>query len=384
MIPRRESSFSSVRHFIRTIRFRFPADSRFISGVIGSDQELTALLPRVETADWIALDSEADSLHAYPEKLCLLQLSLPGADELIDSLARFDLKPLLDLLAKHELILHGADYDLRLLRRTYGFIPRAVFDTMPAARLLGYTEFGLTHLVSKLLGVHLEKGPQTADWARRPLTERMARYALNDIRYLKPLSDLLKKQLFEKGRLDWHNEICARLVEDCANLQPIDPDQVWRVKGADKLNRHALAVLRELWSWRDQEALAANKPPYFIMTHETLVALANATAHHRALEPLLPLRLSSRRREDLMVAIERALAAPASQWPEMSRPSGRRPGAGEKHRLDELRRRRDQRAVELGIDPTMIASRGTLVALAQDWTAHQSRLMNWQRKLLGK
>jgi ribonuclease D len=370
----------STRQLHRIIRFRFPVRSRFISGVIESDDALAALLPHVAAADSIALDTEADSLHAYPEKLCLLQLGMPGADVLIDSLAGLDLKPLLDLLGKHELILHGADYDLRLLRRTFGFVPQAVFDTMLAARLLGYPEFGLTHLVLRLLGVKLEKGPQTADWARRPLTDRMARYALNDIHYLKPLSDSLRQQLADKGRVAWHKEVCARLVEDCANLQPIDPNQIWRLKGADKLSRRALAVLRELWNWRDQEAIAANKPPYFIMKHETLVALAQAAAHHRPLDPFLP----SRRRQALIETIERALTIPPSEWPEINRPSGRRPTPTEKHLLEELRRRRDRRATELGIDPTLIASRATLGALAQDWTGHQSRLMDWQRTLLEK
>jgi ribonuclease D len=226
----------------------------------------------------------------------------------------------------------------------------------------------------------LEKGPQTADWARRPLTDRMARYALNDIHYLKPLSDSLRQQLADKGRVAWHKEVCARLVEDCANLQPIDPNQIWRLKGADKLSRRALAVLRELWNWRDQEAIAANKPPYFIMKHETLVALAQAAAHHRPLDPFLP----SRRRQALIETIERALTIPPSEWPEINRPSGRRPTPTEKHLLEELRRRRDRRATELGIDPTLIASRATLGALAQDWTGHQSRLMDWQRTLLEK
>jgi ribonuclease D len=352
--------------------------------MINSAEELARFLPGVKSAEWVAVDTEADSLHAYPEKLCLLQLSIPGADVLIDSLAEFDLGPLLDELAGHELILHGADYDLRLLRRAYGFVPRTVFDTMLAARLLGYSEFGLSALVSRILGVQLEKGPQTADWARRPLTERMAKYALNDIRYLKALSDSLRRELADKGRLAWHKEVCARLVEDCANVQPADPDQVWRIKGADKLNRRALAVLRELWNWRDQEARQANKPPYFVAKHETLVALANAAAHQQELEPLLPPRLSARRREGLIAAVGKALATHPSQWPAINRSSGRRPTVAERHRLDELRRRRDQRAADLGIDPTLIASRATLASLALNWDASQGRLLKWQRSLLEK
>ena len=350
--------------------------------MIDSDDKLAALLPRVRAADWLALDTEADSLHAYPEKLCLIQISLPGADELVDPLASLDLSPLLEALRGRDLILHGADYDLRLLRRAYGFVPESVFETMLAARLLGFLEFGLTHLVKELLGVHLEKGPQTADWARRPLTQRMVNYARNDTYYLKPLADLLRARLREKGRLGWHQESCSRLVQDCAELRPTDPDQVWRVKGADRLERHGLAVLRELWNWRDHEALVANKPPYFILRHETLVALADAAAQGTTVLPLLPPRLPARRREGVLAAIERALELPASDWPQRNRASGRRPDLDERRRCDALRHRRDRRAAELGIDPTLIASRATLSSLAMDWDKYQAELMNWQRELL--
>ena len=113
-------------------------------------------------------------------------------------------------------MLHGADYDLRLLRKSWDFVPDKIFDTMLASRLLGCREFGLTSLVSKYLGVALEKGPQKANWARRPLTPRMEAYACNDTRYLKPLADLLLAELEAKGRLGWLRESCARLIEDCA------------------------------------------------------------------------------------------------------------------------------------------------------------------------
>ncbi len=380
MFSRRESSFCSERRIFFT--FRFAPGSRFTFRVIDTDEGLTQCAARVRAADWLALDTEADSLHAYPEKLCLLQISLPGADELVDPLAALDLAPLLDALRGRELILHGGDYDLRLLRRTYDFVPGTVFDTMLAARLLGLVEVGLTNLVEKLLGVHLEKGPQTADWARRPLTERMINYARNDTRYLKPLADRLKAQLQEKGRLGWQEESCARLVKDCAELRLTDPDRVWRVKGADKLDRRGLALLRELWIWRDREAVASNRPPYFVLRHETLTALADAAAQGKAVLSLLPPRLSERRRNGLLEAIERALKLPSAQWPQRNRSSGERPTLVEKQRYEILRQGRDRRAAELGIDPTLIASRADLVALARDWSRHSAGLMRWQRELL--
>ena len=169
--------------------------------------------------DWIAVDTEADSLHAYPEKLCLIQVSALGLNELVDPLAQTDLRPLLEIFRRHELIFHAADYDLRLLRRAFDFTPAQIFDTMEAARLLGHREFGLTHLVNKYLDVTLEKGPQKANWARRPLTERMQIYARNDTRHLKAVADLLRAELQQKGRLRWHQEVCARLVLSWATPQ---------------------------------------------------------------------------------------------------------------------------------------------------------------------
>ena len=127
---------------VLNFRFCFPPLLRLLAGMIDNDQKLADFLPMLRAADWVALDTEADSLHAYPEKLCLLQISLPRTDILVDPLATMDLAPLLGALQERELILHGADYDLRLLRRNCGFVPYAVFDTMLAARLLGETEFG--------------------------------------------------------------------------------------------------------------------------------------------------------------------------------------------------------------------------------------------------
>ena len=131
---------------------------KYISAVIDTDAKLAALLPAIKSATWLALDTEADSLHAYPEKVCLIQISTAAGDELIDPLGEINLDPLLDALNAHELIMHGADYDLRLLRKHHEFVPSAIFDTMLAARLLGERQFGLSSLVEKFLGVKLDKG----------------------------------------------------------------------------------------------------------------------------------------------------------------------------------------------------------------------------------
>src|SRR2546427_8745246 len=179
---------------------------------------------------------------------------------------------------------------------------------MLAARLLGLRQFSLGHVVEKYLGVKLEKGAQKANWALRPLTERMERYALNDTRYLRPLEEQLKPELKGKGRMAWHEESCARLISESTQPRPADMDSVWRIKGSHLLGRPALAILRELWQWREAEAIAANKPPYFIMSHEALVEIAAAAATSRPIESFLPKRVSDRRRTALMAAIAEGLS----------------------------------------------------------------------------
>lgn len=355
--------------------------TRHTPKVIDTDEKLAAFLPVVRAAAWIAVDTEADSLHAYPEKICLIQISTVAGDRLVDPLAGIKLDSLLDALNAHQLLMHGADYDLRLLRKHHEFVPSAIFDTMLAARLLGERQFGLGALVEKFLGVKLEKGSQKANWARRPLTERMEIYARNDTHYLKPLVDKLKLELEQKGRLAWHEESCARLIDESTRALPVDEDQVWRVKGSHALNRPALAVLRELWRWREQEAIAAGRPPFFVLSHEVMADLA-AAADSRPVEPLVPRHLSDRRRGGIKAAIQAGLQLPAGRHPDYIRNRGRRPNEAERRRFDELERRRNLRAQKLELDPTLIASRSMLAELAHSWDAVAPALMSWQRELL--
>jgi ribonuclease D len=350
--------------------------------VINDQAKLTAFLPALEAAAWIAIDTEADSLHAYPEKLCVLQVSITERDELIDTLAGINLDPLWPILRRHELILHGADYDLRMLRRAFAFVPQRIFDTMLAARFLGYKEFSLRSLLAAKLGVALEKGPQKMDWARRPLTERMERYARNDTKYLRPLAEQLTAELQEKGRLTWLNEACAQLILETSREKKADRENAWRIRGSDRLAPKGLAILRELWKWRETEAIEANKPPYFVMRHEQLIEFASRAAQsHRV--PLLP-KVPERRKLGLLHAFERGLKTPASEYPTLRENKGRRLTRAEQARTEELRRLRDQLGAELGLDPALIASRATLLKIAQHGEAEAADLMKWQRELLFK
>lgn len=349
--------------------------------MITDDAELAKLLPGLEGSPWIAVDTEADSLHSYPEKLCLIQISFAGGDRLVDPLASLSLDPLFELLSARELLLHGADFDLRLLRRSQGFVASAVFDTMLAARLLGFEKFGLRDLARDLLDVHLDKGSQRANWSRRPLTPRMIDYAMADTRHLEPVASQLRQQLAELGRLDWHKESCARLVAACQEVAEPDPDRVWRIKGSSRLDPRSLAVLRALWHWREGEAVARNRPPYFVVSHEHLLGIAKRSQEEGA---PLPDALRPRQRREIAAEVERALALPPAELPKRdvaSRPP--RLGPDVRRRVDELRTRRDAIAEELAINPTLIANKAELTGLAERPEEQAAAMMSWQRSLLG-
>lgn len=350
--------------------------------MIENERALLELLPAVRRAEWVAVDTEADSLHSYPEKLCLIQISVPERDVLVDPLAGFSLEGLWEVLVEHELILHGADYDLRLLYRGYGFRPKAVFDTMLAARLLGYTQLGLDALAARLLNVTLEKGPQKANWARRPLTERMIHYARNDTRYLQPIALILRQELESKGRLAWHRESCERLLHDCSQPRALDRQEAWRIKGAYDLDRQGLAILRAVWHWRENEAIRHARPPFFILPHEQLVAIADAAAKDQPIDNWMPRRISSRRLKELQDVVEMARALPPTEWPVTPRSSSLRLSRSQRAQYEDYRRIRDQQAAKLGIEPSVIASRAALVGLVAGHQENGDSLMSWQRELL--
>ena len=349
--------------------------------LIDTQDQLKEFLPTLRKTDWVGLDTEADSLHSYPEKLCLLQISLPGTDVLVDPLASLDVAPLFKTLKGKELLMHGSDNDLRLMYAAAKFIPTKIFDTMWAARLLGFTAFGLNDLLSNLLGITLDKGAQKANWTRRPLTERMLIYALNDSRHLRSVADRLRDELIEKGRLEWHEQICERLIQEHSSDRELDLDQAWRLKGSSKLNRRSLTILREVWHWREREAVDANKPPYFIVRHEDLVELAETVIVPET-KTVWPHKLSNRRFNSLRDAVGKALDLDPKEFPETPRIKRQRINASEKRFYESLKVLRDKQAEGLKIDPTLIASRSTLVKLSLEDGEERQRILPWQRELL--
>jgi len=375
------------------------------SRLIATDTDLSELLKRIEAADRVGIDIEADSLHSYREKLCLLQISVPTVagivdagsglgttshsrahqsrlqhDVIVDPLAGLDLEPLRRALESREIVLHGSDYDLRMLRRGLNFVAHKIFDTLIAARLLGIREFSLAALVKRYFGLELPKGSQKADWAKRPLPARMAEYAINDARYLLPLAEKLEAELDSYQRGDWLRQSCQRAIEQAAMARVRKNDESWRVGGSGSLKGLAAAVLRALWQWREREAEMADRPPFHILQNEKLLHAAISFASGD-----LPdyKHFSPRRRQAFREAAQIGLATPESEWPILRRRFGTRPTAETVRCTEELRRRRDKSADKLGLDPSFIAPRGTLEAVAADGTRAISLLVPWQRELLG-
>ena len=356
----------------------------YCAAVIDQEDLLSAFVADLDKADWTALDTEADSLHAYPEKLCLIQITIPGQDVLIDPLAGLDLNNLFAALNRHTILMHGADYDVRLFKLGHDFVPNRIFDTMLAARLTGRTSFGLSHLCHEILGVELEKTSQKANWAQRPLTQKMEEYARNDTRHLRPLVEALRGELQAKGRLDWHAQECDRLVRDNSVLREVDPDQVWRIKGSARLEPRALAVLRELWHWREKEARRRNRPPFFILSPDAMIKISESAQTGSDASGLIPRRMPEHRRREVQRCLKNGRAVPESDCPEKHRPPPRKHiTPAQKKRFEEIQSRRNREAKELEIDPTIIASRATMVRLACEADGVLDEILPWHRELLG-
>ncbi|HEV2805754.1 MAG TPA: ribonuclease D [Chthoniobacterales bacterium] len=347
--------------------------------MIETNSQLAELLPKLAAVDRIAVDTEADSLHCYFEKLCLIQISVSGEDHLVDPLAQIDLAPLAQVLAGKEIVLQGADFDLRLLRRSFGFVATRIFDTVIAARLLGIRSFSLAALVEKFFGVTLAKGSQKANWARRPLPQHMAEYAKNDTHYLLPLAEKLEEGLRERGRLDWFRQSCERALEQASVQRTRDDDEPWRISGSGKLGGRACAVLRELWQWRDKEAQAADRPAFHVLQNHLLIRAAEEFA---AGEKPDYRHFSARRRQAFREAAERGLQLTESEWPVRQKRRGTRPTREMERAAEELRRRRDAVADAHGLEPSLIAPRGALDAVAADGSQSKALLVPWQRDLL--
>jgi ribonuclease D len=222
----------------------------------------------------IALDTESNSFHVYRERVCLLQISTRETDWVVDPFA-VDPRPLGPVLAAAPaLVLHGADYDVRCLKREYGFALPALFDTMAAARRLGRLGLGLSALVEEQFGVRLSKDFQRSDWGRRPLTVEQVSYAALDTHFLLPLYEALAQELRTRGLWDEAGQEFGRIAAVEPRPRVFDPEGWRKMKGARELDRGGQAVLRALWVAREERASALDRPPFKVMPEQSMVEVA--------------------------------------------------------------------------------------------------------------
>lgn len=327
---------------------------------IRTPEALAALTATLRGATAVAIDTEADSLHHYPGKLCLVQIADDrGRAHLVDPLALPSLVPLGPLLADPAIVkvLHAADNDLAYLKRLNGFTVASLFDTAVAARLLGVKSLSLEGLLAQYLGVLPVKSRQKDDWSRRPLHPEQETYALNDVLHLIELRARLLDELRAKGRETWVEEECAELAAWSVPDKEADPDAYLRLKGAKDLDPRGWAVLRELSQAREALALELDRPPFMIVAHESLVALAAKRPHDAgeilAVPGCTP-HVVRRAGSAILAAVTRGEAIPDAELPARRLTPRPHIPAAARRRAEALRAWRGTAAQSLGLDPGVL------------------------------
>ncbi|MGH6691072.1 MAG: ribonuclease D, partial [Gammaproteobacteria bacterium] len=337
--------------------------------LIESPASLAGLFGALAAEPLLAIDTEAASFHRYRDKVYLLQISSRERTAVVDPLAVRDLTPLGGVLADPavEIVFHDADYDLRLLEQQYGFRATRLFDTRVAAQLLNEPAIGLAALLDKYFGVRLDKRFQRADWSARPLSSEMIAYAASDTRHLPALRDVLREDLVERGRLGWAEEEFGLLAQVRWRTEDGEPDFL-RIKGAKALRSRSLAVLREVFQWREEHASRADRAAFRILNNEPMLEIARSQP--RDVAALRAIRgvgadLAERRGRDLLAAVQRGLELPESDLPRLARGPRRAPDPAYEVRLERLKLRRNELAAAYGLAPGVLCPNGTLDAIAR-------------------
>jgi ribonuclease D len=291
-----------------------------------------------------------------------------------------------------EIVFHDADYDLRLLENEYGFRASNLFDTRIAAQLLNEPGIGLAALLEKYVAVRLDKRFQRADWSARPLTREMLEYAASDTRYLPTLRDVLRERLQATGRLEWAQEEFDLL--SAAQRLVTEPDEpgFLRIKGAKALKGRSLAILRELYEWREQIARRSDKAAFRILNNEPLLFMAKSPPRDvvdlKAIRGISPEQVD-RRGKEILAAIQRGLDLPERDLPRVERPIRRPPDAALDARLEQLKAVRNTLAQRYDLPPGVLCPNGVLETIARvnpttlNEMAEIRELRRWQLREIG-
>jgi ribonuclease D len=358
--------------------------------LIDQSAQLAPLLAALDRVQEVALDTEADNMYHYRTRVCLLQFLVDGEVFLVDVLAPgLQLAPLWTRLARKHLIMHGSDFDLRLLHDLCGFRTHSLFDTMLAAQLLNRPRIGLAALLEEHFGVKVDKSGQKANWSARPLTPKLLTYAALDVWHLPALRDILTRELSKRGRLGWLEQQCRAQIEaGSTGFAPPDEND-WRIGKSERLRGRGLAVLHAVWHWREAQAKRIDTAPFKVCGNELLLRMAGAAEAEEATpESVLGAIHLGRRHDRLAPSLAEALRAGFARDPKTL---PRRPGRDPRHaaltqaeveRLDRIKEDRDRVAARLELDPTLIASRSQLAQIARAPARIDDVLLRWQADLL--
>ena len=325
----------------------------------------------------IAVDTESNSMHRYPERVCLVQVATSSKVYLIDPIAVDDMQPLGEVLADDRVgkVIQAADNDIRCLDREWGFRIRNLFDTSIAARFVGMTQIGLSALIKDLLGVEVPKSAriQKSDWSHRPLTQEALDYAATDVWYLLSIQKLLENRLETLSRSSWVSEEHARL-EEVRYVAP-DPETAYlSMKGSRRLNGQAKAILKRLFMLREVEARRRNLPPYYVLPHETLIHLASNPTADLAQLPSLRKQVDSSFGKLLSSALRLGLADPPIG--NQVRYDREPPKQVEIDRLQALKKWRANLGMQLSIDPSLVWPMASLERLGKSPDTLSSELQS--------
>jgi ribonuclease D len=357
-------------------------------------EALTALRESLRGVARLAVDTESNSLYAYRERVCLIQISTDQADFLLDPLA-FPDEQALGFLGETvadpaiEKVFHAAEYDVMVLRRDFGFTFAGLFDTSIAARILGWHDIGLGAILESHFGVHINKRHQRANWGLRPLSADMMAYAQLDIHYLLRLRDLLHPQLEAAGYLEENLELSQEVADAVWSGGQFDPEGFWRINGVRTLSPKGAAVMRELYHYREEQARHLNLPVFKVIPDSVLVEIASRRPRSEiALRAVrgMSAGLTRRYAHGVLGCVERGLVgAPV-------KPPARRGGPDDLvlRRFDALHLWRKERAMRRGVLSDIIMSKDALWELAQiaprspDQLANLQHLGPWRTRMYGE
>ena len=374
--------------------------------------DLECLGKQLAGEEVLAVDTEADSLHHYFPKVCLIQISTNQHTFVIDSLAIRTLDVLRPLFSNHKIkkVFHGADYDLRSLFRDFSIEVRNLFDTMVASQFMGKKELSLAAVLNKRFGILLSKKYQRANWSKRPLSHKMLLYAAHDTAHLIRLYRELERELRFKGRLSWVEEECKRLSVECTlaangqnhggslthfispKAQPRNTPLFKRFKGAGKMEPRDLAILEELLLFRERRAMQEDRPPFRLFANHVIEKLVRTKPTDReALRkvPGLPADFMKRYAEGVLKAIRSGLELLADRLPSFPKTRPPSPAPKKQARLRRLKVWREQKASQLALEPGLVCNNVLLEALAEahpkdpDEIGAIPRMKNWQREMFG-